>query len=74
MVHILKNADGTVNFDAVKKETDFLKAKYARNAENINKNTAHEEQQKQASDSSSTMSAPQQSQGNIVPPKVDNSH
>lgn len=25
MVHILKNPDGTVNFDAVKKETDFLK-------------------------------------------------
>lgn len=25
MPHILKNPDGTVNFDAVKKETDFLK-------------------------------------------------
>jgi len=25
MPHILKNPDGTVNMDAMKKETDFLK-------------------------------------------------
>ncbi|EST07829.2 hypothetical protein PSEUBRA_002945 [Kalmanozyma brasiliensis GHG001] len=66
MVHILKNPDGTVNFDAVKKETDLLKGKYAQNAENIKKNAEREEQQKQDS------SAPQtSSHGDIVPPKAE---
>ncbi|SPO22084.1 uncharacterized protein UTRI_02089_B [Ustilago trichophora] len=68
MPHILKNPDGTVNFDAVKKETAFLKGKYAQNAENIKKNTAHEEQH----NLTATSSAPQQGHGDIVPPKADN--
>ncbi|GAK63743.1 uncharacterized protein PAN0_003d1951 [Moesziomyces antarcticus] len=71
MVHILKNPDGTVNFDAVQKETAFLKGKYAQNAENIKKNTAHEEQLKQQSAQSS---APEQKHGDIVAPKADSSH
>ncbi|KAJ1029409.1 hypothetical protein NDA13_002658 [Ustilago tritici] len=71
MPHILKNPDGTVNFDAVKKETDFLKGKYAQNAENAKKNAACEEQDGQASAASSAP-APQQDHGDLVPPKADN--
>ncbi|KAJ1028483.1 hypothetical protein NDA16_001649 [Ustilago loliicola] len=71
MPHILKNPDGTVNFDTVKKETDFLKAKYAQNAENAKKNTAQQEQHGHAS-ATSASSAPQQAHGDLVPPKADN--
>ncbi|SPC67233.1 uncharacterized protein UHOD_02796 [Ustilago sp. UG-2017b] len=71
MPHILKNSDGTVNFDAVKKETDFLKGKYAQNAENAKKNAARGEQDGQASAASSAP-APQQGHGDLVPPKADN--
>ncbi|CDS00664.1 uncharacterized protein SPSC_03149 [Sporisorium scitamineum] len=70
MPHILKNPDGTVNMDAVKKETDFLKGKYAQNAENAKKNAARQEQRKQASSDSHAHQAPYASHGDIVPPKA----
>ncbi|TKY87295.1 hypothetical protein EX895_003972 [Sporisorium graminicola] len=73
MPHILKNPDGTVNLDAVKKETDFLKGKYAQNAENAKRNAAREQELKQASSDTHAPQAPQVSHGDIVPPKAGSS-
>ncbi|KIS70732.1 uncharacterized protein UMAG_12173 [Mycosarcoma maydis] len=71
MVHILKNPDGTVNFDAVKKETDFLKGKYAQNAENAKKNAAQQATLEKPSANSHAPRAPFARQGDIVPPKAE---
>ncbi|SJX61988.1 uncharacterized protein SRS1_10605 [Sporisorium reilianum f. sp. reilianum] len=71
MPHILKNPDGTVNMDAVKKEGDFLKGKYAQNAENAKKNAAHQEQVKAASSDAHGPQPQWVSQGDIVPPKAE---
>ncbi|GAC92700.1 hypothetical protein PHSY_000255 [Pseudozyma hubeiensis SY62] len=71
MVHILKNPDGTVNFDAVKKETNFLKGKYAQNAENAKKNLAAAEKEQSEQPSHNDDGAQSASSGDIVPPKAE---
>ncbi|PWY99751.1 hypothetical protein BCV70DRAFT_217482 [Testicularia cyperi] len=71
MVHILKNPDGTVNFDAVQKEAAYLKGKYAQGAENAKKNAQRQEHQATSGESqtSDQPSQPHKS-GDIVPPKA----
>ncbi|EPQ32118.1 uncharacterized protein PFL1_06830 [Pseudozyma flocculosa PF-1] len=65
MPRILKNPDGTVNLDAVNRETQFLKGKYAQNAANIEKNKAAEEQHGAPDHQQPSAAA---SSGDVAPP------
>ncbi|KAN0066551.1 hypothetical protein ACQY0O_000645 [Thecaphora frezii] len=70
MPRVLKNRDGTVNLDAVSRETSFLKGKYAQNAANLQRNQEAEPKQQHEQQQPEGGAQAETKHGNVVPPEA----